>query len=473
MSVTQHSLAQQAEPTPTPPHQLPLPPNVHWWDMLKCAWVMARTKSVDNVFRMLYARYGPVVRIQMRAPKAIINLLERIAGVDAQAYVLMIGPEANRLMMSAPPEQVQRAPTVPSRFPIGDHEVERQFSIASIDGETQKLHHQLAMQPFRPKHMAGYIPMMRSALERRIARWGAQIDLYDEMNALAFETLAWTMLGIDPDSPRYTELVACYWPLFSKDRAQGRMWQAKRAMWSLLDQIIIERRQEPGDDAASVLISACDQASGAPVTQEMLRNYIYMLIEFGHSDIAIYHTYALGILVARADLRERLLTEHAHYTDSAALDPERGLPFTLSLLREVERFYSPVTSLMRYAADDLAFESYRIPRGSWLMNSMRLTHHMPALFANPDVFDPDRFAPPRQEHKTPFALMGFGAGYHTCIANAYTRIHGCVVLHELLSRFAFQFVDLQGLPPIDYRGAMQVPERPIKLRVASRAGPDL
>lgn len=457
-----------ASPTKPPATPLPLPPQVRWPDLLRCAWRMARGGSTEEVLRLLYRRYGPVVLIQPQAPAALIRLLERMAGIDAKPYVLLVGPEANRFLMTAPPAQIQRAPTIAARFPSDNGDVQRQYSIASIDGETQKEHHQLAMRPFRPKHMASYIPTMRAALARRAAGWGDQIDLYAEMSVLAFETLVWTMLGIAPDMPRYAELTAAYWPLFSKDRTQGRMWQAKRAMWTLIDQIIDERRAAPGPDAASALIVACDQHDGTPVSREMLRNYLYMLIEFGHGDIAIYQTYATAVLALRPDLLDRMRDEHASYSDAAVLDPEHRLPFTLSLLREVERCYSPVTFLMRYAAADLTFGGYRIPRGSWLLNSMDLTNQLPTVFPDPEHFDPDRFASPRLEHKVPFALIGFGAGHHICIANSYTRMYGCVILHELLESYKLVLKDMQRLPKIDYRGAMQVPARPILLTLTPR-----
>ena len=34
----------------------------------------------------------------------------------------------------------------------------------------------------------------------------------------------------------------------------------------------------------------------------------------------------------------------------------------------------------------------------------------------PDAFDPDRYAPGREEHAMPFAHIGFGGGIHQCMA---------------------------------------------------------
>lgn len=40
-------------------------------------------------------------------------------------------------------------------------------------------------------------------------------------------------------------------------------------------------------------------------------------------------------------------------------------------------------------------------------------------------FDPDRFGPEREEHKQPFAYLGFGAGMHQCMGQqfAFVQVH--------------------------------------------------
>lgn len=37
-------------------------------------------------------------------------------------------------------------------------------------------------------------------------------------------------------------------------------------------------------------------------------------------------------------------------------------------------------------------------------------------------FDPDRFGGERQEHKQPFAYLGFGAGMHQCMGQQFAYV---------------------------------------------------
>jgi cytochrome P450 len=65
-----------------------------------------------------------------------------------------------------------------------------------------------------------------------------------------------------------------------------------------------------------------------------------------------------------------------------------------------------------------------------------VTHRVSALFAEPDRFDPDRFAPPREEdRKDPFALVGFGAGPHVCIGREFALMELKIALSILLKHY--------------------------------------
>jgi len=59
-----------------------------------------------------------------------------------------------------------------------------------------------------------------------------------------------------------------------------------------------------------------------------------------------------------------------------------------------------------------------LPSGDLAMVAPAVTHRLPHIFRDPECYDPDRFAPGREEdRRTPFALIGFGGGKHRCIGS--------------------------------------------------------
>lgn len=56
-----------------------------------------------------------------------------------------------------------------------------------------------------------------------------------------------------------------------------------------------------------------------------------------------------------------------------------------------------------------------IPAGHTIVASPAVSMMLPEAFSNPERYDPDRFAPGREEQKAhPFAFIGFGGGRHGC-----------------------------------------------------------
>jgi sterol 14-demethylase len=63
------------------------------------------------------------------------------------------------------------------------------------------------------------------------------------------------------------------------------------------------------------------------------------------------------------------------------------------------------------------------------MASPNFSHMLPHVFKEPTKYDPDRFAPPREEDKAkPFSYIGFGGGRHGCIGSNFALLQ---VRHEV------------------------------------------
>lgn len=70
-------------------------------------------------------------------------------------------------------------------------------------------------------------------------------------------------------------------------------------------------------------------------------------------------------------------------------------------------------------------------------------------FKNPDSFEPDRFGEERNEQKTPFAYLGFGAGMHQCMGQQFGLLQVKTILSILLRHYKFEAVDKE-VPEPDY-----------------------
>jgi len=309
---------------------------------------------------------------------------------------------------------------------------------------------------FSPVRLAGYCSMAADLFEERAAAWGDSIDLYREMHGLALDVLLRSMLGLDRASRAYDEFCAHYWPLIMRVERSviplRRRMPARRAkprMWALLERLAVNPRE---DSALRCLRDARD--AGVFGDEELVR-YAYMLTDFGHGDLAILLTYALAAS-SRTEYRERIAAEMSSAGARAA--DEATCPFTSAFVREVERRYPPVTELHRLAAEDFEFAGFRIPKDTYVFSAVDLLFRTEEYFRAPQVFDPARFLPPRNEGARPYTLVPFGIGRHMCVAAKYSR----AIVTEVVSRYAKKrYATTSPLPAIDYRRTLQAPAGPV------------
>ena len=116
-------------------------------------------------------------------------------------------------------------------------------------------------------------------------------------------------------------------------------------------------------------------------------------------------------------------------------------------IKEAERMHPPLVMLMRKVIEDFAFDGHVVPAGDLAMVSPAISHEIPEVFSDPRRFDPERFAPPREEdRRTPYALIGFGGGKHRCIGLAFAYQQVKVIWSILLKHYAFRLLGEEHRP---------------------------
>jgi retinoid hydroxylase len=135
-------------------------------------------------------------------------------------------------------------------------------------------------------------------------------------------------------------------------------------------------------------------------------------------------------------------------------------------LSEAERLYPPVANGPRGASRDFEFGGYTIPADTRVVYSIVASHMLPNVWAAPERFDPDRFAPPREEDKKhPYGLVGFGGGPRVCIGINFATVEIKAMAAIILGRFDLETIER---PQQVYQGT-GFPLGGIKLRVTERS----
>jgi cytochrome P450 len=170
-----------------------------------------------------------------------------------------------------------------------------------------------------------------------------------------------------------------------------------------------ERRQAPGEDLLTHLVTVRD-AEGDRLTEDELVTTCILLLNAGHE--ATVNVSGNGLLA---------LLEHPAELDRLRADP--GLLPTA--IEELMRFDSPLQLFERTATEDVEVGGATVARGQKIAALLGSANRDPAVFADADTLDVGRADNPH---------ISFGAGVHFCIGAPLARVELQASFGALLRR---------------------------------------
>ena len=105
-------------------------------------------------------------------------------------------------------------------------------------------------------------------------------------------------------------------------------------------------------------------------------------------------------------------------------------------IEETLRMYPPAWIGPRRAIETFEFAGHTVPGGMSVNYCSWASHHLPDVFAEPEAFRPERFAPGARERIPKGAYVPFGGGSRTCIGMRFGQAEIRALATLLLQRFS-------------------------------------
>lgn len=113
-------------------------------------------------------------------------------------------------------------------------------------------------------------------------------------------------------------------------------------------------------------------------------------------------------------------------------------------IKEALRLHPPANLLIRHASKSFSVQTrqghrYQIPKGHTLATC---TNRLPYIYKDPNVYDPSRFGPGREEDKVggKFSYTPFSAGRHVCLGEDFAYMQIKVIWSHLLRNFDLELI---------------------------------
>ncbi|MFF3816245.1 cytochrome P450 [Streptomyces bluensis] len=240
------------------------------------------------------------------------------------------------------------------------------------------------------------------------------VDLRAEFAWLLPLLVVNTLLGV-PESA-HDGLRRSVGGLFATNLTPEEAMANAQEVYGILTQVVLDKRQNPGDDVTSALIAAHDDETGSRLDDQELVDSLLLLIGAGHETTVNLLDHALVNLLNHPDQLALVRSGAASWDD---------------VVEETLRHQAPVANiLMRFPVEDIedAQSGLTFRRGEPIVVNYAAVGRDPGLHgATAHAFDITR--PTRREH------MSFGHGTHYCLGAELARLEARIALPALLDRF--------------------------------------
>jgi cytochrome P450 len=440
---------------------------------------MRASSGVQQVPRL---KSSPVLGSMREIRRDYLGTISRAANQVGGLARISAGPPGWRVTVYSvtSPELAAEILGQPDRFRKngpGYRELRQALGENMLTSEDESWHRQRRfLAPiFTRRRIAGdYIHIMIEEAESLVQRWqsaaakGHSVDLYPEMVDITSRVIGRILFGADvsralPELTRFSlvneELLRRavsphptprWLPTPHNRRLTYELAQVRR----IVDEIIAKRRSEPEErpvvDMLGLLLAARDAKNASDrLSETEVANQVLLFLIAGRETTAMTLACTLAQLALtphwQTTVREEIIERLNGRAPSA--NEVSQLTWTDRFLRESMRLFPGAHGMNRSTRNDEIIEGYHIPAGSWLEVSIWGIHHSPAVWPEPEVFDPRRFDVPAGRfpggHR--YAWMPFGAGPRACIGMQIAMLEIPIVIAAVLQAFALE-TQLTSIP---------------------------
>lgn len=332
--------------------------------------------------------------------------------------------------------------------------------LLTSDGDSWRRQRRLVQPAFHHEAITAVGEHVAVTLSRLDQSWGelptrgAIIDIDDVLMRATLEIVGSSLFGTDlaEDAHRLTtatlsalEVVVARArvpftpPSWIPTPGNRALRSAVRTLDDTVNRMLAQRRgQSAGARPPDMLdLLLAPDAEGDRLSVTEVRDQVVTFIVAGHETVASALTWAMWLLSDDVETQDRIADEVEEVVGDRPMilaDTAR-LRFTRAVLDETMRLYPPAWLVTRRAqvADEL--DGREIPADALVILSPYLVHRDPAVWADPDRFDPQRFLDsPSRGGESAANYWPFGAGPRLCIGREFALAEGVLLLAGILRR---------------------------------------
>jgi cytochrome P450 len=329
-----------------------------------------------------------------------------------------------------------------------------------MNGDQHRRNRRIVKEPFGLRAISTYAETVVRLTDEMLGKWqpGDERDIAEEMRQYMLGVTSTLLFGMDDPvaACRLGDMIA-NWVTLNHEVGVGALvpndkfldgYEELLGYAEVLEAEVlamIRRRRESatqGNDVLSILVRSNDADGG--LSDEELVGQAAVLFSAAHLTTAHSLTWTLFLLAQHPEIMEQLWTDLSS-DDSAGGRPKslgsmpKGEELTLldRVIKESMRVLPASAYSQRMATEAVRLGPLELSRGTGIVFSPLIVHHLASLYPEPERFLPDRWINLRP---SPYAYHPFGAGPRLCIGAPLAMSIIRVALQRILTRYRLSVV---------------------------------
>jgi len=298
--------------------------------------------------------------------------------------------------------------------------------LMTSEGKLWKIQRRRVQPAFSDQAVGGFTPVIADANAALVERWrqaariGESVNVTHDISLMVMEIVLRSLFGTD-----YIR-VAPHFAILAEEQVRDlKFAQNFIPLRKVVRELVDERRARgrTGCDILGILMAGREGRTEEVMPAGQLVTEMVTLVVAGHETTAAVLGWVWYLLAKNPDIDERLAKDLQRWDGGNPLNNTDERTGTLAgrVIEETMRLYPPGWLMTRCALADDQFGKFFVPAGTEIFISPYLIQRHPALWQEPERFDPDRFLPEGAKARHPLAMLPFSAGPRNCIGEPLAR----------------------------------------------------
>ncbi|XP_020408074.1 obtusifoliol 14-alpha demethylase [Zea mays] len=373
----------------------------------------------------------------------------------------LIGPEVSEHLFNGPESEMSQQEVY--RFTVAAFGRGVAFDVPYSVRQEQI---RIFAEGLRGNKLRGYVNLMVCEAEEYFSKWGESgtVDLKHELEQVILLITCRCLLGREVRQNLSDDVAALFHDLCNgmqpvsvifpylpipAHRRRDRARQRLREMFAT----IIRARKASGRSEEDMLQCLIDYRykDGRATTEDEIAGLLITVLFGGQQTSSITSTWTGAYLLqfrrylaAAVEEQEEAIRRCGDRIDHDVL---AEMDVLHRCIKEALRLQPPLPIVFRWSHSDFAVttregEELVVPKGQMVAASPAVANRLPHVYKDPELYDPDRFAPGRREDKAAGALsyISFGGGKHWCLGEFFAYLEIKTVWAHLLRNFELELM---------------------------------